>query len=694
MAIQLDSPDPLYVQFSGFHQTGGGGGVPFGTSVGASQAFNGGTSDLFTAAKTYLNIGNAEYGVADDTLQPGEVIDFDLFSADPMGNLSEPTSAFAEGITLTLGKLNPNGGGEDLVVVLKLADANDPSTIIETRAIIVGSEDIYRAGSVIPGYTNPIAAGDGQAGYVIIEANDYRLPGDTTEYVIVGAQLLTSTESVSGTGIALNGTVGDSGGSSSSQQFGTTDTAAIDPTSDQDVIKIVDVGLIRTITDAQAVSLDFGVTVTDADGDKQTDTFTINPTATPPLILDLNGNGTVDLLGHDAGVTYDYGNGSMLTAWVGAGDGILVFDANRSADAGADYVARVDGATEFVFGHDGMTDLEALAADYDTNGDLVLDANDAGWSQFGVWIDASAIGTFEVGEFHALGDLGITSISLTGDGIAAIAAGGDAIIYQTTTFAQTVDGVETTGIAGDVGFLTVAANDDDLQQPVRQAEAALLAAVAPGLLVAASHDVTPLFDAPDMVNFKPTDIDFATAVDAITPAHVELPHAATIDLGSQLREAHAPQANAHGDEGDSHAPAFAASADTSSMQAADLGTSSVAAASFDAPPVTASAPEVGSMVLEALLNLGAPAAEPEGEAKGTAALDAVRTALNEVTGRDAISDLVDHVVDTTPESAQHKPVDISDMHALLNSGVAVQHMHAPALPDAADDAAQLAAAAA
>src|SRR4029077_9157641 len=124
--------------------------------------------------------------------------------------------------------------------------------------------------------------------------------------------------------------------------------------------------------------------------------ISLDPSVTTvvPVVLDLDGHG-LQFLGTDAGVRYDYnGDGTKeATAWVGPNDGILVHDGNGNGT--------VDGASEFVFGHDGLTDMQALAAQYGT----ALDANDADYAKFGVWQDANSNGVVDPGEFHTLAQL-------------------------------------------------------------------------------------------------------------------------------------------------------------------------------------------------------------------------------------------------------------------------------------------------
>ena len=154
--------------------------------------------------------------------------------------------------------------------------------------------------------------------------------------------------------------------------------------------------------------------------------------APPPVVLDLNGDG-VHFLGQDAGVHFDYGAGLASTAWAASDDGILVRDANHDGNV---------SGSEIVFGGNGVTDMEALHAQY---GDQ-LDANDADFTQFAVWNDANSNGVVDANELHSLAEAGITSINLVSDGISYSAANGDVLVSGTTTYTK-ADG--STGQAAD-----------------------------------------------------------------------------------------------------------------------------------------------------------------------------------------------------------------------------------------------------
>jgi len=129
-----------------------------------------------------------------------------------------------------------------------------------------------------------------------------------------------------------------------------------------------------------------------------------------PIVLDMDGNGVrlIDLASSTVSFDFDGDGVADRTGWMSTGDGMLVLDANANG--------KVDGASEVSFtGRQGvLSDLDGLR-DFDTNADGALSAEDAGFSAFGVWIDANGNGRSEGGELQSLLDLGITSIDLGGE---------------------------------------------------------------------------------------------------------------------------------------------------------------------------------------------------------------------------------------------------------------------------------------
>ena len=77
------------------------------------------------------------------------------------------------------------------------------------------------------------------------------------------------------------------------------------------------------------------------------------------------------------------------------------------------------------------TDLQALAAQMAPRRSMPVDAD---FGKFAVWQDANSNGVVDAGELQSLTARGITSISLSSDGIAYSAAGGDVQVAGTGTY--------------------------------------------------------------------------------------------------------------------------------------------------------------------------------------------------------------------------------------------------------------------
>jgi hypothetical protein len=201
-------------------------------------------------------------------------------------------------------------------------------------------------------------------------------------------------------------------------------------------------------------------------------TVNVTPVA-PPIGVDLDGDGHVSFLAANAGATFDYGAGRVATAWVAGNDGILVRDANHDGQV---------AASEMVFATSG-SDLQGLAV-YDSNHDGVLNAQDAAFGEFAVWQDANSNGVVDKGEMVGLTTLGITSISLSSDGIGYSAAGGDVSVVGTGSFTR-ADG--STGVLADAVFATGSLTQQDPARAMSASNnnAALLGAIAAAGLVAA-----------------------------------------------------------------------------------------------------------------------------------------------------------------------------------------------------------------
>jgi hypothetical protein len=161
-----------------------------------------------------------------------------------------------------------------------------------------------------------------------------------------------------------------------------------------------------------------------------------------PLVIDLDGHGvTVTSLANST-ARFDVNMDGIAdaTAWFGAGEGILVRDYNQNGT--------IDNLGE-LFGTggtaaDGFSDMKALE---DTNQDGVVNAQDAGWDQLRVWVDANSDGVSQADELRTLDDVGVKEINLDAKTSSVIYEDGHMPLVSTVTM---TDG--STKLLGDVFF--------------------------------------------------------------------------------------------------------------------------------------------------------------------------------------------------------------------------------------------------
>ncbi len=183
------------------------------------------------------------------------------------------------------------------------------------------------------------------------------------------------------------------------------------------------------------------VIATDVDNNIATQAvaITVTDVALAPVVIDLN---------RDSAISYSHvvmdvnGDGVMdSTAWAGAQDGVLVWD--KFADG------QVHNSSQYAFTqYGGNTDLQGLAAAFDTDRDGKFNAQDAKFGEFMVWQDANQNGVSDAGEMHTLAALGLTEIKLTSDKVLRTPADGVTEYGQTT--ATAADGTQV--LVADVGF--------------------------------------------------------------------------------------------------------------------------------------------------------------------------------------------------------------------------------------------------
>ncbi|WP_392561519.1 hypothetical protein RHO12_10300 [Orbus sturtevantii] len=133
-------------------------------------------------------------------------------------------------------------------------------------------------------------------------------------------------------------------------------------------------------------------------------------TAWSPIIVDLDRDG-IETLSKDQDIHFDLNTNTFAenTGWVGADDGLLVLDLNSNG--------LIDDGQE-LFGDNTVLKNGTLAkngyqalAEYDENGDGVIDAKDSIWENLKVWQDKSSNGYTDENELLSLKEAGISSIS-------------------------------------------------------------------------------------------------------------------------------------------------------------------------------------------------------------------------------------------------------------------------------------------
>ncbi|RWL49037.1 MAG: hypothetical protein EOR60_03535 [Mesorhizobium sp.] len=262
-------PDPFFVQFTansttnsiglGFNPSGDG------APVGDTTFNNGGaTHDMITNLhEDWVSATQATNGVAGDTIQKGEVLTLRFFKENILSDVNpnapdggtervDPTAS-ASGVVI---KFDGIGSSEDLILVLDLKDANGNEI---TRAVNVQNSDLIKGNANVPSPYNTEFTLDNNDALLIIEQNDYTVAGET--YQIQGIQIMQSSNGLTGSAINLNGGIGSTGGSSA-----TSNLTDWDPT-DNDVLKIVDIGFVQQTSGTIGANIDFGFQIADADGD-------------------------------------------------------------------------------------------------------------------------------------------------------------------------------------------------------------------------------------------------------------------------------------------------------------------------------------------------------------------------------------------------------------------------------------------
>jgi len=262
---QNSDAHPFFVQFTansvtnqvgfGFNSTGDS-----DQSTPSDKDFTGTAHDLVTNKnEDWVSATQSTNGVAGDTIQKGELLTLRFFNTNILSDVTsgteriDPTAKASEVVV----KFDGIGNSEDLLVILDLKAADGTEI---TRAINVENGDLIRGNANVPSAYSGKFTLDQNDALLIIQQNDYAAAGET--YQIQGMQIMQSGNGLGGLAIDLDGGIGANHGSST-----TTGLQAWDPT-DNDVLKIVDIGFVQTTSGTIDANLDFAFNIIDGDGDQ------------------------------------------------------------------------------------------------------------------------------------------------------------------------------------------------------------------------------------------------------------------------------------------------------------------------------------------------------------------------------------------------------------------------------------------
>ncbi len=124
-----------------------------------------------------------------------------------------------------------------------------------------------------------------------------------------------------------------------------------------------------------------------------------------PIVIDLNGDGIQTVSRANSTGAFDLlGTGrAIASGWLSGEDGFLAWDRNGNG--------RIDDISE-LFGGNNKGDGYAKLAAFDSNGDGVVDANDAAFADLRIWKDVNGNHQTDAGELLTLDEAGVASLSL------------------------------------------------------------------------------------------------------------------------------------------------------------------------------------------------------------------------------------------------------------------------------------------
>jgi len=178
--------------------------------------------------------------------------------------------------------------------------------------------------------------------------------------------------------------------------------------------------------------------------------FNAARTTASPLVFDLDGDGIeIAQLSGNSPVLFDHDANGVKTgsAWLKSDDALLVLD--RDGNGTIDSGRELFGNNTVLAGGGQAADGYAALGELDSNGDGLIDAQDARFGELRLWRDLDQDGVSDDGELFGLAELGVSQISLAKtagnqmladgtrlDGSAGFTVNGETRTYTDAWFAE------------------------------------------------------------------------------------------------------------------------------------------------------------------------------------------------------------------------------------------------------------------
>jgi serine-aspartate repeat-containing protein C/D/E len=214
-----------------------------------------------------------------------------------------------------------------------------------------------------------------------------------------------------------------------------------------------------------------------------------------PIVIDLNGDGIHTVSRENTLGSFDLlGTGTPIeSGWLSGNDGFLAVDRDGNG--------RIDGMSE-LFGGNAKGAGFAKLASYDSNGDGLVNANDAGFADLRIWRDADGNHQTDAGELQTLQQAGVSSLTVAYDELPFLDASGNLHLERSNATLADGSSVDMTDVYFNVSATDVAAAGIELPSLADlMADSSLDGLLAGSSSAASSETFTP------GVDFDPSVLD-------------------------------------------------------------------------------------------------------------------------------------------------------------------------------------------